>query len=138
MSIHFDELPERYQKQLQDKGVEKPKRSKYGNHKVMIDGILFDSQKEGDRYQELKTLQQYGVIRDLNRQVSFELIPTQKDENNRVIERACTYKADFVYTDAKTGKRVVEDVKSKATKTDVYRIKKKLLLYVHGIRITEV
>lgn len=138
MSIHFDELPERYQKQLQDKGVEKPKRSKYGNHKVMIDGILFDSQKEGDRYQELKTLQQYGVIRDLNRQVSFELIPTQKDENNRVIERACTYKADFVYTDAKTGKRVVEDVKSEATKTDVYRIKKKLLLYVHGIRITEV
>lgn len=138
MSIHFDELPERYQKQLQDKGVEKPKRSKYGNHKVMIDGILFDSQKEGDRYQELKTLQQYGVIRDLNRQVSFELIPTQKDENNRVIERACTYKADFVYTDAKTGKRVVEDVKSKATKTAVYKIKKKLLLYVHGIRITEV
>lgn len=138
MSIHFDELPERYQKQLQDKGVEKPKRRKYGNHKVMVDGILFDSQKEGDRYQELKTLQQYGVIRDLNRQVSFELIPTQKDENNRVIERACTYKADFVYTDAKTGKRVVEDVKSKATKTDVYRIKKKLLLYVHGIRITEV
>ena len=138
MSIHFDELPERYQKQLQDKGVEKPKRSKYGNHKVMVDGILFDSQKEGDRYQELKTLQQYGVIRDLNRQVSFELIPTQKDENNRVIERACTYKADFVYTDAKTGKRVVEDVKSKATKTAVYKIKKKLLLYVHGIRITEV
>lgn len=138
MSIHFDELPERYQKQLQDKGVKKPKRSKYGNHKVMVDGILFDSQKEGDRYQELKTLQQYGVIRDLNRQVSFELIPTQKDENNRVIERACTYKADFVYTDAKTGKRVVEDVKSEATKTAVYKIKKKLLLYVHGIRITEV
>lgn len=138
MSIHFDELPERYQKQLQDKGVEKPKRSKYGNHKVVVDGIMFDSKKEADRWNELKTLQQYGVIRDLNRQVSFELIPSQKDENNRVIERACTYKADFVYTDVKTGERVVEDVKSKATKTAVYKIKKKLMLHVHGIRIKEV
>lgn len=106
--------------------------NKYRNKKVEIDGYTFDSRKEGDRYLELKLMLRAGVIKDLQMQVPFELIPKQQGE------RACTYKADFVYTDIATGKQVVEDVKSKATKTPEYKIKKKLMLWVHGIRVVEI
>ena len=110
------------------------RRPKYGNRKVTIDGITFDSRKEANRWFELKMLQKAHVIRNLNRQVTFELIPEQK-EGNRIIERACSYKADFVYDDA-DGNFVVED--TKGVKTKDYVIKRKLMLYMHGIRIKEV
>lgn len=106
--------------------------NKYRNKKVVIDGYKFDSKVEGNRYLELKLMLRAGVIKDLRMQVSFELIPKQQGE------RACTYKADFVYTDIATGKQVVEDVKSEATKTPEYRIKRKLMLWVHGIRVVEI
>lgn len=138
MSISIESIPEKYQKQIEEKTGKKIKKpKKYHNNKTELDGILFDSKKEAERYAELKMLQDYGQIHDLMLQVPFELIPTQKDENNRVIERACTYVADFTYID-KNGKRIVEDVKSEATKTRLYGVKRKLMLYVHGIRITEV
>jgi len=104
--------------------------SKYRNRKVTIDGIVFDSEKEGQRYQELKLLQRAGKIRDLRLQVEFELIPKQAGE------RACKYKADFVYHLASTGEMVVEDVKGKRTRD--YIIKRKLMLWRHGIKIVEV
>ncbi len=104
--------------------------SKYHNRKTIIDGIPFDSAKEGQRYLELKMLQRAGKIRDLSMQVEFELIPKQAGE------RACKYKADFVYHMADTGKMVVEDVKGKRTRE--YIIKRKLMLWRHGIRIVEV
>ena len=151
MSIYFEleDLPKRYQEQI--KGSKKgkaakvleqlepkqPKEAKYHNKKAEVDGIIFDSEKESVRYAELKALEKYGQIHDLQLQVPFELIPKQLDENGKVIERACIYKADFVYIDKK-GNKVVEDVKSKATKTDVYAIKRKLMMYRYGIRITEV
>lgn len=77
-------------------------------------------------------LERAGVIADLKRQVKFELIPSQRVDG-KVVERPCTYVADFVYQEG--GKTVVEDVKG--YKTPDYRIKKKLLLYIHGIQIRE-
>jgi hypothetical protein len=104
-------------------------RNKYGARKLTApDGQVFDSVKEYQRWGELKILQRAGVISDLRRQVTYELIPKQKGE------RACNYIADFVYVNDK-GETVVEDVKG--YKTEVYRLKKKLMLWVHGIRIKE-
>lgn len=102
---------------------------------MTFDGMTFDSKKELLRYSELKLLEKNGMISGLERQVPFELIPKQV-ENGRVVERAVKYIADFTYY--KNGKFVVEDVKSSATRTDVYKIKKKLMLSVHGVRIKEV
>ena len=107
--------------------------SKYKNKKIEIDGIKFDSKKEGTRYRELKLLERSGAISELQLQVKFVLIPKQKGE------RECSYYADFVYRNNKTGEVVVEDVKaSPKYQTDVYKIKKKLMLYVHNIRISEI
>lgn len=111
--------------------------SKYGNRKTTVDGFGFDSAKEARRYTELALLQRAGEISDLRRQVTFWLIPAQY-MGGKLVERPVGYVADFVYVDNKTGKTVVEDVKSKATKTPVYIIKRKLLLQNYGIRIVEV
>ena len=110
-------------------------KSKYHNKKVMIDGIKFDSKKEANRYQELKLMQRAGIIRDLQRQVKYVLIPSQKGDDGRVIERPCTYIADFVYVD-ENGKKVVED--TKGYRTSDYKIKRKLMLYIHGVKINEI
>ena len=110
-----------------------PGKSKYGSVRVRtVDGIEHDSKKEAARWQELNLMLRARLIEDLQRQVRFELIPKQDGE------RACTYIADFVYIDRKTGEKVVEDVKSPATRTEAYRIKRKLMLLVHGIRIREI
>lgn len=112
------------------------KSSKYGNTKTVRSGIVFDSKKEEDRWDKLFLLQRCKVIKDLERQVKFELIPAQKDEDGKVIERAVTYIADFVYTDIKTGQKIVED--TKGFKTKEYIIKRKLMLHRYGIQIREV
>lgn len=109
---------------------------KYGNRKVEIDGIVFDSLKEGRRWCELRMLERGGYISNLERQKKFVLIPKQKDEHGRLLERECSYRADFVYVDTDTGKTVVED--TKGYRTEAYKLKKKLLLYVHGLRIKEI
>ncbi len=101
--------------------------NKYRNKRVVVDGISFDSKKEAARYKELRMLERAGIISGLQLQVPFELIPKQNGE------RACTYKADFVYE--QNGKKVVED--TKGMKTDVYKIKRKLMLYRYGIKIKE-
>lgn len=111
--------------------------SKFGNKKYTIDGIEFDSKKESKRYCELKMLERAGAIQDLQLQVPFILIPAQYREvngKNKCVERACKYIADFVYTE--NGKQIVED--TKGFRTDVYKIKRKLMLYKYGIRIREV
>lgn len=110
--------------------------SKYGAKKVTYDGKTFDSQKEAQRYAELRLLERGKVIKDLKCQVGFVLIPAQRDESGKVIERAVTYVADFVYTDCNTGEQVVED--TKGFKTKEYILKRKMMLYFHGIRIKEV
>lgn len=103
--------------------------NKYGARKVTAsDGQKFDSVKEYHRWGCLKLLERAGKIKDLKRQVSYELIPKQAGE------RACSYVADFVYLDA-DGNTVVEDCKG--FKTEGYKIKRKLMLWVYGIRIRE-
>lgn len=119
--------------------------SKYHSRKITRDGEVFDSVKEYRRWCELKLLEKAGEIKDLQRQVKFVLIPTQREFTNeidkkgrfkkgKVIERACEYIADFVYWEGR--KYVVED--TKGFKTKDYIIKRKLMLWVHGIRIQEV
>ena len=108
-------------------------RSKYHSRKITRDGETFDSVKEYRRWCELKLLEQAGKIADLKRQLKFELIPSQRVDG-RVVERPCTYIADFVYQE--DGQTVVED--TKGFKTKDYIIKRKLMLYIHGIRISEV
>lgn len=110
--------------------------SKYGAKKVTFDGKTFDSQKEAQRYAELRLLERGKVISGLKCQEGFVLIPAQKDEAGKLVERPVTYVADFTYTDCKTGQRIVED--AKGFKTKDYIIKRKLMLYIHGIRIREV
>jgi hypothetical protein len=111
------------------------RNKKYNNKKTVIDGISFDSEKEAARYSELKILEKYHVITDLKLQYPFLLIPTQRDENGILLERQCTYKADFVYKD-ENGKLIVED--AKGFRTEVYKIKKKLMLARYGIHIKEI
>ena len=106
------------------------KAPKYLNRKTIVDGITFDSAKEARRYGELKLLERAGQITGLEIQPSFRLVV-----NNCLI---CTYKADFRYTTDTPHVRglvVVEDVKG--MKTPVYRLKKKLMLAIHGVEIFE-
>lgn len=121
--------------------------SKYHNRKIIIDGIEFDSEKEGKRYNELKVLLKAGEISDLRLQVKYELIPAQYEMGTRIrgnhvstvercVERAVNYVADFVYKDTMTEDTVVEDVKG--MKTEVYKLKKKLMRWRYGIKIREV
>ena len=111
--------------------------NKYHARKTVRDGIVFDSKREADRWQELKLLLAAGEIKNLQRQVEYELIPPQKREwRGDYSERAVMYIADFVYL--RGGRLVVEDVKSPVTKTPDYRIKRKLMRWVHGIHISEV
>lgn len=108
-------------------------RSKYHSKKAVVDGVEFDSRKEARRYKELLLLERAGAIQGLERQVRFELIPSQRYDG-KVVERPVHYIADFTYTE--NGNLVVEDVKGMRTKD--YIIKRKLLLYLCGIRIREV
>lgn len=110
--------------------------NKFGAQKAEIDGIQFDSKKEASVYWQLKMTQRAGEIKNLQRQVRYELIPNQKDEKGKVIERAVYYVSDFEFDDVATGKHVVMDVKGFKTKD--YIIKRKLMLERHGIRIEEV
>ena len=112
------------------------KGSKYGNRKVSFNGMVFDSQKEFNRYGELMLLQRAGRINDLQRQVPYLLRPTQKDGRGRVICRETKYIADFVYFDRDRNRWVVEDVNG--VKTEVYRIQKKLMFLQHGLLVEEV
>lgn len=99
--------------------------------------VKFDSRKEARRYDELRLLERAHQISDLQRQVKFVLIPAQRDPKGKLIERQCYYVADFTYKDS-NGRLVVEDTKSEATRTPVYVLKRKLMLWVHGIRVREI
>lgn len=109
--------------------------SKYKNLKTTVDGIVFDSKKEAARYQDLRLLERAGEIQDLRCQVPFELVPAQRDAKGKLVERPVKYLADFVYQDCATGERVVEDVKG--YRTDVYKIKRRLMNHLYGIDIKE-
>lgn len=123
--------------------------SKYLNKKTEVDGLLFDSRKEAKYYLYLKSLEKAGEIQNLQRQVSYEIIPavyreetkqlkTKTKAITRCIQQAAHYVADFVY-DLPDGKQVVVDVKSDITRKNAeYRLKKKMMLAFNGIEIQEV
>lgn len=109
----------------------------YNRHVRTSDGIVHDSQREANRWIELKLLERAGQIKNLNRQVKFVLIPKQAEyvgKRVKVLERECSYIADFVYQE--NGQTIVED--TKGIKTKDYIIKRKLMLYVHKIKIREI
>ncbi len=132
------------------------KQNKLGNKKVVTPDGTFDSKREHERFCELHILLRRGLIKDLDRQVPFSLIPAIREKigvytrgekkgqpkYGRVIEKGVTYVADFVYTDARTGERIVEDVKGyRDTSSATYKvfvIKRKLMLHIHSIRVREV
>lgn len=122
-------------------------RNKYQAIKTCVNGIEFDSRKEARRYQELLLLQRAGAILNLRRQVKYILIPAQYEfyerygkkgqelkPGRRLLEKECAYIADFVYEE--NGKEIVED--TKGIKTKDYIIKRKMMLFMKGIRIKEV
>lgn len=122
--------------------------SKYHAKKVVRGGKTFDSAKEARRFGELSLLQKAGEISDLRTQVKYVLIPAQREPDTvgkrggvikgRLIERECAYIADFVYK--RNGVEIVEDVKGykDSTAYALFVVKRKLMLFVHGIQIKEV
>ena len=103
--------------------------SKFGNMPTRIDGRLFHSRKEARRYQELKTMQAAGLISDLECQPVFDLSVGGV--------HICRYVGDFQFIDLERGGViVVEDVKG--WRTEVYRLKAKLMKAVHGIEVQEI
>lgn len=132
------------------------KENKYHNQPVSVNGIRFDSRKEASRYVELMSLQKDGKIRNLRLQAQYTLQESYiTPEGERI--RAIRYVADFAYerltqcnvlhtdgegyepsTNETRWLQVVEDVKSRATKTAQYEMKKKLLRERFNITITEV
>ncbi len=118
---------------------------KYGNNKIEVDGITFDSKREASRYIDLSLLEKAGEISNLRMQVKYELIPTQREpdiigpkggvKKGKIIEKECAYYADFVYAD-KDGNTVVED--TKGFRTPEFVIKRKLMLWIHGIEVQEI
>lgn len=120
-------------------GMAPPKKApKYRNTKCEHNGIKFDSEKERSRWFHLIQLQAAGKIRDLQLQVPF-VLTERKRRDDGTWERASKYVADFVYIDVATGKQVVEDVKSVATrKNRAYVQKRKQMLAVHDITIKEI
>ena len=97
-------------------------KSKYRNRKTELDGVTYDSKKEAKRAAELNLMLKNGEIITLARQVRFRLA------------KGIEYVADFVYT-TKDGQQITEDVKG--MKTDVYKLKKKLMKELRGIEILE-
>ena len=135
-------------KEPKEKKEKRKSGEKYHSEKVEIGGMKFDSKKEAKRWAALSVREQNGEISDLQTQVKFVLIPAQREPDTvgakggkkpgKVIERECSYVADFVYNE--NGEQVVEDVKGfkRSTAYAVFVVKRKLMLRVHGIRVKEI
>ena len=99
---------------------------KYGNRKVETEDGTFDSVKEYSRWQELKLMERAGEIYELQRQVPFVVIPAQRDDRGKLVEREVRYIADFTYREKCGNRLVVED--TKGMKTREYILKRKMML----------
>lgn len=122
------------------------KSRKYGNRKLKFGENTFDSMKEYYRYLDLLQMEKEGKIKELQRQVKYLLIPAQREpstigarggiKKGKLLEREVAYYADFVYRLADTDTLVVED--TKGVRTTEYILKRKMMLFFHGIRIKEI
>lgn len=101
--------------------------SKYKSKKVEFQGIIFDSKFEATYYAYLKELLKQGKISNLERQVKYELVPRQTDENNKFKYHPVEYKSDFEYDDCEQTHHTVD---TKGFKTPDFRIKQKLFYYL--------
>ena len=110
------------------------KQNKYHNKKVVYDGIKFDSVKEKNYYITLKYLEKAGIIKDLELQKEYILI--DKFEVNDKVYRKTSYFADFTYFNTKDNKIHVVD--TKGVRTDVYKLKKKMMAYKYNVEIEEI
>ena len=108
---------------------------KYRNKPCTIGAEKYRSQREAKRHQDLLMLQQAGLIAGLVREVPFELAPGVMIEGETRKRPAVRYVADFVYSDVKAGKIIVED--AKGMQTPVYRLKKHLMATIRGIHVRE-
>lgn len=114
------------------------KRSRYGSHKTIVDGITFDSRKEANYYSQLKILKRTGQVKDFQIHPKYIIIDSYKCPLTGRKIPATTYSADFLVT-YPDGREEVIDIKSKATaKKDAYRIKKKAFEQRYGIGIHEI
>ena len=129
--MRLEDLSPKLQEQARAKLNLQEKKNKYNAQKTTVDGIEFDSKFESEHYASLKLLEKAGVIQDLKLQPRFLLQDGFIWNGHK--ERKIEYVADFEYT--LNGKRVVEDVKSDATRTQVYQLKRKLFLYKYGDRV---
>lgn len=98
--------------------------SKYHSRQTEVDGIKFASKKEANYYCELKMLRMAGEIKDFDMQVAFELQKPYRWRGKAV--RAIKYIADFVVTYPDGRQEVID---TKGYRTDIYKLKKKLLLF---------
>ena len=124
------------------------KGQKYNARKVVVNGVEYDSKKEGRRALELAEKERKGEIVNLRRQVKFVLIPAQREPDiigpkggrkpGKTIEKELAYIADFVYEE--NGETVVEDVKGYkgGAAYSIFSIKRKLMLWINKIRVKEV
>ena len=139
--IEFSDLPPKYQGQVKIKYAiqEAKRRNKLHAEKTEYDGEKFDSKKEAKRYAELQLMERTGQITDLRKQVKYVLIPSQTKSDGKK-EREIAYIADFVYK--QDGKEIVEDVKGYRNPSSApyakFVLKRKLMLWVHGIEVQEV
>ena len=114
-----------------------PKRSKFGNKKTLVDGIVFDSGHEADRYLELKALEGLGEIRDVELQPKLGIFACELATGKGI--EVASFKADFRYFDIQANRVRIEDAKSDGTKGETaYRLRKKLVEACHGITVEEV
>jgi len=127
-------------------------RQKYGNTILNFEGMRFDSKRELDQWIKLRNKEKRGEIRNLRRQISYDFSTKELGQLKYIGSKkrkgvALRYVADFVYDEPNTivldpGKMadigwhtVVED--AKGCLTDSYKIKRALMLWVHGIKIRE-
>lgn len=167
MYVSLADLPEAYRKQAEEKILSRmqkrksseasqnkqKKPAKLRNTRVTRNGKTFDSKREADRYDELALMERQGIIRNLEWQKPYLLIPAQYEsverfgksgkrikDKQKLLEREVTYVADFVYE--RDGKTVVEDSKGYRNPSSApyakFVLKRKLMLWIHGIQITEV
>lgn len=117
-----------------------PAVNKYHAIPIHVDGVRFASKKEAARFLELQCWQKAGQIADLEVHPVYPLhvMELWRSGSPIVVTTVGKFTADFQYTNLQTGEIVVEDVKSDATKTDAYKLRKRLVEAIHGITITEV
>lgn len=129
--MQLEDLPPKLQAQAREK-LGQISKSKYHAQKTEIDGHTFDSKFEAEHYASLKLMERAGIISNLKLQPRYLLQEGFTYQGHK--ERKIEYVADFQYE--RDGRTIVEDTKSKATRTQVYMLKRKLFLFRYGNEVT--